>query len=144
MAFVESITPSRVGRPLKREPRDLTARELEVLAASDANSSHKAAATALGISPRTFEAHLHTARIKLAVRATTDAVDSLNGGTMDALGYLVSKMADALAGLRDDELDSPQRCYRAYADRRVLDELHERAVAYEKHRRELAEGSIDE
>lgn len=63
---------------------------------------------------------------------------------MDDPGYLVSKMADALAGLRDDDLDNLQRCYRAYADARVLDELHERAAAYEKHRRELAEGGVDE
>jgi DNA-binding CsgD family transcriptional regulator len=142
--IVTIIDASQIGRPPRRDPAALTRREMEALAAMEAGLRAKEAADRLGISYRTFEVHLHNARIKLGATTTAGAVSKARGGLMGE--HLVSKMAEALIGLRPDELDNAQRCYRAYADAHVFDALHRRAVATEKHRRELieAEGQIDE
>jgi hypothetical protein len=89
---------------------------------------------------------IEVARIELGATTAAGAVAKAKGALMDEPGYLVSAMVEALIGLRPDELDNAQRCYRVYADAHVFDALHRRAVAAEKHRRELieTEGQIDE
>jgi DNA-binding CsgD family transcriptional regulator len=144
--IVTIIDASQIGRPPRRDPAALTRREMEALAAMEAGLRAKEAADRLGISYRTFEVHLHNARIKLGATTTAGAVAKAKGVAMDASEHPVSAMAEALVGLRPEELEDQQRCYRAYADAHVFDALHRRAVAAEKHRRELieTEGQIDE
>ena len=54
--------------------REVTARQVEVLAAIVASGSHKEAAFALGISPNTVRNHLVTMRDQLGVSTTAQAI----------------------------------------------------------------------